>query len=614
MNTASGGINLACLGRLALHPSLAPLLLVAAAACAYLNGLTVPWLFDDERAITGNPTIRHLFSPAALHPPADGSGVAGRPLVNLTLAVNHAIGGDAVRGYHVFNLALHCGTALLVFGLARLTLGQPTVAAWLRPAARPLALAIAALWALHPLQTESVTCVIQRTELLVGFFYAATLYSLARAALAPGVPRWPVVCVTSCLLGMAGKEVMVTAPVIAWLFDRTFFAGTFAAAWRSRGRLHLALGATWLLLALLVAAHGGTRGPAAGFGLGVSSWSYALTQCDALLLYVRLALWPHPLVLDYGTDLVTDAAAVAPAIVLCVAAGLATVVAVWRWPAAGFLGACFFVILAPSSSVVPLVTQTVAEHRMYLPLAAVVALAATGAFRLCGSRLWAPLVLAAGLFAGLTALRNRTYQDEHAIWADTVARRPGNARAHMGLGLALFRAGHHEQSLARLAQAVTLRPAYAEAHNNLGLALARTGRTAEAIAAYEAALRALPGYPDAAYNLAVALLQLGRAPEAIARLRDVVQARPDFAAARNNLGIALASTNRLPEAVAEFEALLTLDPANAEAHNNLGTCWRNLGRPAAARRHYQEAVRLRPGFTLARENLARLVAPAAPPP
>jgi Flp pilus assembly protein TadD len=405
---------------------------------------------------------------------------------------------------------------------------------------------------------------------------------------------------------MASKEVMVTAPLMVWLFDRTFVAGSFVRAWRERRSLYLGLAATWLLLALLVAGYGGTRGPSAGFGLGVSWWSYALKQCEALVLYTKLAAWPHPLVLDYGTEIVTDFANVAPQFLACTVGVVATGIAVWRWPRLGFAGAWFLVIIAPSSSVVPLVTQTVAEHRMYLPLLGVLALAVAGLVQLTGRRAWPILGVTAVLCAVLTCQRNHDYRTDLAIWSETAARQPLNARAQMGLGLALLRTGEPTAGLTHLQRAAALKPGYAEAHYNLGVALVQLGRADDAIAAYRAALRVLPGYPDASYNLAIVLLSVGRVDEALPLLMDVIRERPAFAEAHNNLGIAFARLGRLPAAISALEKSLALNPANAEAHNNLGTCWRNLGRLDAARRHYETALRIRPDFPLARENLARL--------
>jgi hypothetical protein len=174
---------------------------------------------------------------------------------------------------------------------------------------------------------------------------------------------------------MGAKEVMVTAPLVVLLYDRTFVAGGFSAAWRQRRtyyvgpRRHLAVARVDHVRA------GAGPGVGAGFGLGVSWWTYLLKQSEAILLYLKLSFWPHPLVLDYGTAVVHSVADVWwQAIVVLALLGL-TIWALVRKPVAGFLGAWFFVILAPSSSVVPILTQTMAEHRMYLPL-------------YCGPRRW----------------------------------------------------------------------------------------------------------------------------------------------------------------------------------------------------------------------------------
>ena len=158
-------------------------------------------------------------------------------------------------------------------------------------AATPLALAVALLWAVHPLQTESVTYVVQRAESLVGLFYLLTLYGLVRGATAARPLGWYAVAALACLLGMATKEVMVSAPLVALLYDRTFLAGSFREAVRRRYGLYMALAATWPLLEQLIYASWG-RGNTAGFDAGVNCWTYLGMQCQAIVHYLRLCAWP----------------------------------------------------------------------------------------------------------------------------------------------------------------------------------------------------------------------------------------------------------------------------------------------------------------------------------
>ena len=237
-------------------------------------------------------------------------------------------------------------------------------------AALPLALAIAIIWAVHPLQTASVTYVIQRAESLFGLFYLLTLYCFVRGVDSPRAVLWYAGSVAACLLGMASKEVMVSAPLMVLFYDRAFVGGSFREALRRRYGLYLALAGTWLLLGFMVA-WSGTRGNSSGFGIGVGCWEYLCTQFGAILNYLKLCVWPCPLVFDYGNYIAENVLEIAVCGVVVVLAGLATVVALWRWPKVGFLGVWFFAIFAPTTSFIPEL-QTVAEHRMYLPLAAVV--------------------------------------------------------------------------------------------------------------------------------------------------------------------------------------------------------------------------------------------------
>ncbi|HXN35557.1 MAG TPA: tetratricopeptide repeat protein, partial [Opitutaceae bacterium] len=465
----------------------------------------------------------------------------------------------------------------------------------------------ALLWTLHPLQTESVTYIIQRAESLMGLLYLLTLYCFIRGAERQGPGPWFILSIGACLLGMATKEVMASAPLIVLLYDRTFIAGSFSEAWRRRRGVYAGLAATWLLLGFLIlSAHG--RGGTAGLGSGVSWWSYALTQFPAIVHYLRLSLLPHPLVLDYGTALETRALRIVPGLLFVAALLAATVWALFRRPALGFLGACFFMVLAPSSSIVPVATQTMAEHRMYLALAPVVVLVALGIFRWLGrAALPACLALAAALGV-MTWQRNRAYLSEEGIWRDTAAKLPQNERAHNNLGFVLSTMpGRAEEAIAQYREALRLRPGYFQAHNNLGAALEKIpGRLDEAISHFEEAIRLRPDFADAHYNLGIALERVpGRANDAIAQYEEALRLRPGYADAHYNLGIALEGIpGRANDAVAQYEEALRLEPDMAQAHNNLGLALSAMpGRLDEAIAQYEEALRLEAGDAGVHVNL-----------
>lgn len=460
---------------------------------AYANSLTSFYLFDDAGAIIDNPTIRHLGT--ALAPIPNGTPVSGRPLVNLTFALNYEVSGLDVRSYHVANLLIHVLAVLALFGLIRRTLLLPAIAPRFREGATEIAGVASLLWAVHPLQTESVSYMSQRAESLAGLFYLLTLYAFVRGL---QDRRWLGLSVAACLAGMASKEVMVSAPIIVLLFDRTFCAGSFLAALRQRALYYAGLAATWYLLVAEMV-HTGSRGGAVGPGLKIDSWHYAMTQFHAIALYLGLSLWPHPLTFDYGTTTVASLGAVLPEALLVISLAAATAYLIYRHSALGFVGAWFFAILAPSSSVVPLAKQTIAEHRMYLPLAAVVFLVVLAAPAV-GGRARVLAILAAPLLL-LTMLRNGDYVNGITIWNQSVARYPDNPRAHINLGNAYANSNQLPRAAEQFEIAIRLDPNLPEAHNDLGVVEAGLGEKEKAEAEYRAAMKIWPGWTKPAENL-----------------------------------------------------------------------------------------------------------------
>ncbi len=590
----------------------AGLTLLAGLVVAYHHSFSVPFVFDDVPAIVENPSIRQLWPPGAVLTPAladAGLTVSGRPLLNLSLALNYVMGGPHVAGYHAVNLLIHLLAALTLLGVVRRTLAATPVA-FLRENAFNVAFFSALLWAVHPLQTESVTYVVQRAESLVGLCYLLALYGFIRATGKPEETKsgffWLGLSWSACLAGMACKEVMVSAPLMILLYDRTFVAGSFGAAWRGRRLYYTGLAGTWLLLAWLVAGTAG-RGGTVGFGAGISSWQYALTQCGAILHYLRLAAWPSPLVFDYGTGVANGLAAVwlqALALVMLVAG---TVVALVRWPVAGFAGAWFFALLAPSSSFVPVASQTMAEHRMYLPLAAVVVLAVTGLHAWLGRRAAVACALLALGCIIATIVRNEDYQSAGRLWGDTVAKRPANARAHHNLGLDELARGRLPEAARRLQDAIALAPESAEPYYSLGLILTRQGRIPEAIESYEKSIDRDPARAAVHNNLANVLFTAGRTAEAGRHYAEAVRLQPNFAGAHSSYGNWLLEAGRAAEALAQCEEAIRLQPGLAEAHFNAGNACLALGRPDPALAHYSEAARLRPDFAEAHNNLGNVL-------
>ena len=584
-------------------------ILILAALGAYWNSFNVPLLLDDSVAIADNPSIRHLDRIGdVLTPPATGTSAA-RPLLNLTFALNYAAGGKSVRGYHAVNLLIHVCAGLVLLGIVRRTLLGPGPRRRYGSAALPLAAFAAFCWTLHPLQTESVSYISQRAESLMGLFYLLTLYGFIRSVTAESRNCWLILSVIACFCGMATKQVMVTAPLLVLLYDRAFVSGSFPSALTNRRWYYACLAASWLWLGGLM-----QRSPLAavdvGFQTSVSWLTYALTELRVVTDYLKLAIWPHPLVFDYGREmLVTEPLTVAPYALIIVVLLVGVAIAWRKSPMAGFLGAWFFLILAPTSTVVPIAEQPMAESRMYLPLAAVVVLVTLLGYELGRRRAFVVLGVVALGFGVLTIRRNHDYRSALSIWEDTVARQPQNFRGHSGLAAALAQMpGRLPDAIAQSEEALRLNPLYPGAHNNLALILAKMpGRLPEAIVHYQEALRLKPDDAEAHNNLANALAQVpGRLPEALVHYDAVLRLKPDNAEAHNNLANVLSTMpGRWSDAMAHYQEALRLDPAYAEAHDNLANALAQMpGRLPDAIAHYEAALRLKPDFAEAQAGLA----------
>ena len=581
------------------------MLVVAVGILAYHNSFTGPFIFDDTPSILENPTIRHLWpiwqTLSISH--IRNTTFEGRPLINLSFAINYALGGYNVWGYHALNLAIHILAALTVLGIVHRTLLQPSLRERYGTAASELALAVAILWMVHPLQTEAVTYLSQRAESLMGLFYLLTMYYFIRGTASSSPWRWYGWCVTACALGMASKEVMVSAPLMVILYDRTFVSGSFREAWRARKQFYLALAVTWIPLVYL-AASAGTHSGAAGFGGQMAWWQYAVTQSRAITHYLSLAVWPRPLVFDYGPILIASPGRLAPHILTIGLLVVGTGFSVRRWPALGFLGCWFFAILAPSSSVVPVMTQTMAEHRMYLSLLALVVLGVMGIHALVGRRTVSVALLLAIALGVLTWRRNQDYRSDVSIWNDTVAKWPLNPRGQYSLAIALGQVGKIEDAIGRYEEAIRLKPNYVEAHYNLGITLGKAGRLPEAIEHLQEALRIKPDYVEAHNSLATALEQAGRIPEAIEQLQLAIHINPEYAEAHYSLAIALWREGRTAEAIEHLEQAVRLKPDFAEAHYSLATALEQAGRIPEAIEHLQLAIHINPVYAAAHYSLA----------
>ncbi|MBI5762885.1 MAG: tetratricopeptide repeat protein [Planctomycetes bacterium] len=549
-----------------------------------------------------------------------------RPLVHFTLAINYAVSGLNVWSYHALNVAVHLASALTLFAILRLTPRRPALDAGADSSpttllSSRLAFAVALLWAVHPIQTQAVTYIIQRGESLMGLWYLLVILSVNRLGLT-GRTWWGGLAVLFCAAGMFTKETMVTAPFVALMYDAVFLAGTWRGALRRRWPMYAAMGLTWGILGYLGLFHDilyGSKKHGVDLGFKVETmtpWTYLLTQPEVILHYLRLCLWPYPQCFDYGWQPVTDwSDAIIPGTVLLLLL-VATLWAMVRRPMIGFLGAWVFVILSPTSSFIP-IKDFAFEHRMYLPLATVlisVVLAAKSLWRrIAGTPTpqvgTIALVVAAIMLGGRTLRRNADYAAASIMWADVVAQRPTHVRAWNYYGVALAVEGRHDEAIRAYEKALALRPDSDDVQINLGKSLARVGRYAEAANQYRKALALSADDAMLHHSLAIALEKTGQLDAALAEYAETLRLDPSHPFARFNRGLALKSAGRWVEAESAFSDAVRVNPRDADARFQRATCLVQLKRLEEAVRELEETLRLHPDNALAKDLYARVRPP-----
>jgi Flp pilus assembly protein TadD len=631
---------------------LAMVCLAALIALAYSNGLHAPFVLDDVFNVIDNPNVRKNFGDAdSVGDPINVHTAYLRPFAIWTFALNYAAGGVDPLGYHVVNVAIHVANALLVFALMVEILSSQALRGRFGATAVPQALTIALLWGLHPLQTDAVTYTTQRFESLMTTFYLLTLYAWFRGA-AQNHRGWFACACIAGALGMLTKEVMVTVPVALLLLDVCFLTGSWRASSSARRgpllALTIVIGALALRGLFFVPQYetfSGMRGQG-------NFWSYLATQPHAVLHYIRLIFWPSPLIFDYGWPAATGWEIVIPGLIVL---GLLAVVVWGAWrrrPWAAPL-ALYFLILAPSSSVIPIFGDYYFEYRAYLPSLAIIAACVVAVEAACETAGLSPsrpsmslpkvalVSVLAIMLGGLTYLRNQDYRSAQALWADTVQKSPENPRAHLDLGTELDKEGDAAGAEREFREASRLWPDYFEAHYNLGVTLKQrqdlTGAEEEfrevlrlrtnypnahnglgtvlaqrqdrngAEREFREALRLQPNYPDAHNNLSVTLRQRQDLSGSEEEVREALRLRPNFPEAYYNLGVTLAQLQDLAGAEQEFREALRLRPNFPDAHNNLGVALALQKELGGAEKEFREAMRMQPNNSEAHKNLSVLL-------
>lgn len=614
-----------------------PIVLAVCLAAAYGHALRAGFLMDDENSITANQSIRSLWplGPVVWYGHQGGRTIDGRPLLNLSFAINRAILGPAPESFRLVNDAIHWVNAVLLQVLLWSLLGSATIPESLRSRRMGIALAASLIWLLHPVCVGAVTYIVQRAESLAACgVLAATNLAWGGISRKEGASRClvPLAVVSACAGGL--KETAIVIPLVTIILDRALAAGS----WREVVRhwpWHLAAAASWPVVVLMIAVWGG-RGDSAGLSAEVSPWLYLLTQAKAIWIYLQRIAWPRILVFDHGYGLSTGLAESWPWFMASASLFAATCFGFMRYPRAFCGPMLFFVLLGPTSSVIPVKTQTIAEHRLYLPAAALISWAVVGFALLaekCRMPAWgrcAAVVLVAACLGARTFQLNGDYLDPAHLWSTSLQASPRNERALVSLAVQLIRKRQFSEAGRLLDEAEAIgtvprvlwlarslsakeRGDFAEAlrhctvatriaaddplcHSEQSHLLWKLGRFDEAMESADRSLSLDPLFAPALVNRGNVWIDLGRLDRAEADFIRAVALEPWRTAGWVHLGILRQLQGRLDEAHAALQRAERCDPKNAKAAYNHGNVLVAIGDDAAAIAAYGRAIRNDPSL------------------
>ena len=597
----------------------------------YSNTFHSPFHFDDHANIEDNPRIRVTELSWQEITDVFKSRFSARPVPMLSFAFNYYFGRYDVAGYHLVNTLIHGINAILLCLFFRTTLGllqNPP------PHASRVAFFAALLWLVHPVQTQSVTYIVQRINSVASLFYILSFVLYVRGRIVQrqragtlqyqrGTTRqattflcrllWFTGSGLAGLLAMGSKEVSVTLPFFIFLYEWYFFQD-LSWPWLRRW-LPWMLGACIPVLVLLLVHFG--FDPLVEFSERYAVWPFTLsqrvmTEFRVVLYYVSLLFYPHPSRLNLDYDFPLSYSLFHPPttlLSLCVIAGMMAL-AFWLAKSERLLSFCilwFFGNLVIESSVIPL--DLVFEHRLYLPSMLLSLLVVEGVYRHIRPKELATglLCLAAVVMSVWTYQRNEVWRDEGSLWSDTVKKSTNKARPHNNLGEAFVKEDRLDQAMVHFRKALEIEPDNATVHNNLGELLCREGRLEEGVSHFRQALRIRPGFATAHRNLGNVFQKYGKTEEAVVEYRKALRIKPYYAKVRasvhNNLGLALANQDKLEEAIIHFHDALRIEPDYETAHNNLGNVLLRQGKTEEAIAHFRDALRIRADFADAHFNL-----------
>ena len=547
----------------------------------YSNTFTVPFQLDDFTSLANNTAIRDITNIKALW-----QFSPTRFITYITFAGNYNFDQLNVFGYHLVNIGIHLCAALCVWWLMLLTLSTPKIKnSKIAGQKQAIAVFSSLLFAVHPLQTQAVTYIVQRLASLASLFYllALCLYVKGRLLQQLRAPlKLILVCyggfMLSAVTGMFTKETAFTLPVMALCYE-CFFLQTgniFKSKYTYVALLLLCIIPLTVFLTgsmnfmQLRAVQEGPEGIAY-----ISSYQYLLTQMRVLITYLRLLFLPVNQNIDHYYPVATTLLQPAILMSLCLVIALAAA-GVWifsRSRIISFSILWFFITLAPESSFIP-IKDVMFEHRLYLPMAGYCIFFTTAAYKLLYphyDRLLKVLLISIIFCLSLlTYVRNGVWKDDFILWNDAAQKSPGKVRPFNNRGLAYSSRGDYGSAMQDFKQAIQINPACAEAYYNLGLAYSLTGRYDQAIENYDRAIKIYPDYAAAFNNRGLAYNHKQFYDRAVADFDRALQIKPDFTESFYNRGLSYCYKKEYDKAIVDFDQAVRIKPAYTEAYYNRG--------------------------------------------
>jgi tetratricopeptide (TPR) repeat protein len=619
------------------------LLIILLSLLAYSNTIHVPFHFDDANVIVENPIIKDLRFFAD---PSKAEVFKGhfeykiftrRYIGYLSFALNYAIHGLNVAGYHIINLFIHIGNALLIYLLVILSFRTPFLKeSPIKSYAKYTAVFTALLFACHPLQTQAVTYIWQRVTSLATLLYILSLVTYVKWRIINQNTEkrqktihlksvfWYLTSLFSAVLAMKTKEIAFMLPLMVTLYEFLFFQGK-----RKRRILYVLP----LLLTMLIVPFsllsmdqpvGELIGDVSEVSRGITSlsrWEYLLAEFRVIVTYIRLIFVPIHQNLDY--DYPKYHSFFQPGVFL----SFVLLVSIFGFSIYLFYRSrhtsthirlipfgivWFFVNLLLESSIIPL-NNVIFEHRVYLPSIGVFLALSASLFILVeklrhrwksiGNAVVGVLAVIVVVLTGTTYARNSVWEDKFSLWSDVVRKSPNNARAQNNLGFIYQTQGFIDKAMEHYRIAIKLYPTYLKAHINLGSAYESQGFFGKAIEEYLIALKISPDDSVIYYNLGNLYMSQGLVEKAMEQYLVALKINPGYLEAHNNLGNVYISQGLVEKAMEQYLTALKIKPDYLDSHNNLGNVYMSQGMFDKAIEHYKTALKINPYIQKIHYNL-----------